>query len=502
MEYVNPNRCEYEGLLQPTRNFIGGHTPVPCAIDEMLTYVKIEDLADERTWTAVNENIKVAYPKHVTHIWDGERWSRVQFVIKHSPKELIKINTHIGCIDCALDHRLVSKTGEIEASNVDVSGNVDTLLFHSEPPLPLDTPNKPKYRDIDNDTVLSHNLSTDAEKLLFIYGVFFACGTAGTYKNGNTITFRKSWCIYSADKELLEKVAEYLNNFETGCRFEIKFFPESNSTTYYLRPHSIGPRGSVKNLANKYRQMFYDNRKNKIVPAVIFNTSLIMREAFLVGFCSSRAASLEVGILTHEVGQIGAAGLFRLFRSLGYAVSVTFTPSSNYRIRSSEKLRSSEPEKIKLIDKLFTVPDIEVPVMEQEKRGVKQDKDGIYHYKGIKIIAERFPREKLLLSLDKAQEKNKFRGRFIKFEKKKVTYKCDNCNVVSITCLDILHGDKKPGYNKVCKCPEELRYNENYVPLQQNPDNEPKEDLSKDVYTLQTETSKYVAGVGMIIIHS
>ena len=183
---------------------------------------------------------------------------------------------------------------------------------------------------------------------------------------------------------------------------------------------------------------------------------------------------------------------------------MTFTPSSIYRIRASEKLRSSEPNKIKLklVDKLFTVPSIELPVMEQEKRGVKQDKDGIYHYKGIKIIAERFPKEKLLLSLDKAQEKNKFRGRFIKFERKKVTYKCDNCNVVSITALKILHGDKKPGYNKVCKCPEELRYRENYIPLQQNPDNEAKEDLSKDVYTLQTETSKYVVGVGMIIIHS
>ena len=314
MEYVNPNRCEYEGLLQPTRNFIGGYTPVPCAVDGMLNYVKIEDLADERTWTRVDENIKVAYPKRATYIWDGERWSRVQFVIKHSPKELIKINTHIGCIDCALDHRLVSTTGEIQASNVDVSGKVDTILFHSEPPLPLDTPTKPKYTNFDRDAVFSHKLTTDAEKLLFTYGVFFGCGTAGTYKNknGTVDTFRKSWCIYSADKELLEKVAEYLNNFETDCRFEIKFFPESK-TTYYLRPHSIGPRGSVKNLSNKYREMFYDNRKNKIVPSLIFNTSLIMREAFLVGFFSSKSASLEEKILIHEVGQIGAAGLFRLF---------------------------------------------------------------------------------------------------------------------------------------------------------------------------------------------
>ncbi len=489
MKNHNPNRCDYEELLKTSSNYIAGNTPIPCAVDGMFDYLKIEDISEEKTWTKIDENTEVAYPKYGIFVWDGENWTKINFVVRHTKKEMKRINSHVALIDSTLDNKLLHSEGEILCSSVSKS----TVLLHSEAPLPNDTPKEPQYTSFDTNDALKHELSTDAEKLAFLYGLFYVSGTCGIYKNG--ISYRKTWCINSSDRQLLEKAKEYLNMFEQGCDFEIHEF-ESGNEILYLRPVVVGERGSLSSLVDKYREMFYDNRKEKKVPSIIFNTSLTIRQAFFVGCYSSRGAVRPIGLILTESGQIGAAGLFRLLRSLGYKVSLSYT--TTFRLQASTKLKKN-PFLVKSVATVYPPEAIENPVLEREFRGVTPTKEGFYEYKGIKIFAERFPKQALLTSLDLAQEKNKFRGRFISFKKKKVTYKCDNCNTCITTALRILHNDKAPGHNKVCKCVPELRYNERLTLV-----DIPKDitDKSEHVYTLQTESLKYAAGIGTLIIHS
>src|SRR3989344_5429536 len=79
---------------------------------------------------------------------------------------------------------------------------------------------------------------------------------------------------------------------------------------------------NAKQIVSFYRNMFYDSDKNKRVPEYILNANDAARRAFFLGYYAGDGD--KSGCTRCDIrGQIGAAGLFRIMRSIGYAVSVS-----------------------------------------------------------------------------------------------------------------------------------------------------------------------------------
>lgn len=483
-------------------NSVGGNTPIPCLVNGKLEYKAIEELFSVENSKNHEDGIQLCDGPSGVKVWSDKGWADIKYVGRHlAPKNMYRVLTHTGCVDVTADHSLLDPDGnEVTAA----SSGVGDKLMHFKVPLPKDTPERPQYLKLDNEDVMNHELLTKSAKTAFVQGMFFAEGTCGSY--GAAGTAKNNWCIYNEDLNLLNKCKEILNeiHFPTNS-FEIynpgprqSKLPDGRIHTYHV--YNLRAQKDVVGIVAKYRSMFYNNRKEKVVPKYIHSADYETRLAFFVGYYAGDGnRNLKKGIVINNKGQLGSAALYNLANSLGYKVSVSHSNDKPdiFRLQCSTKYRITNVTAIKSIRDAPIPPPIRSTKKDVVRNDVLLEKngEGYYMYNDTLIKCQRLPRQKLLDSIDSVQVICSNRGRIVEYstKNKKVVIKCDGCGKSYDLSLQLAH-KKYDNSIGVCKCQNKYFGVNKY---------ETKERDEKEyVYDIETSTHHFAAGVGDMIVHN
>ena len=160
---------------------------------------------------------------------------------------------------------------------------------------------------------------TIEEKEAFILGCFYGDGSCGFYNcpSGN----KYSWAINNQDIKLLEMCKKYLTELYGGSTsFKILETMKSSGVRKLI------PKGHIKYMVNKFRSLFYDKDKYKIIPNKILNAEYNVQLQFFIGYYAadgSKSLNSNVkNIRFCSKGKIGCSQLYYLVKSLGYSVSI------------------------------------------------------------------------------------------------------------------------------------------------------------------------------------
>lgn len=281
-------------------------------------------------WTRINSNKEISDPLPGYQIWSDQGFTDIVNVVRCGVvKPLSRVVVHTGEVTCSNEHSLL-REDLTSATPLDIK--VKDPLCITELPLPDDTPLEPKYpNNLTVEVIQNYEIPIDtfykdgfSAELAFIWGVFFADGSCGEYIQKGKYTI-STWAINKRDKTLLERCMNILKRYETGMDFNILDTVKS-SHVYKLvaiqHSRKLKNKGDIKNFVEKYRELFYDERKYKKVPNYILNLPLVFREAFFMGYYAGDGSKKDPALTISNKGAIGSAGLFFLMRSLGYKVSI------------------------------------------------------------------------------------------------------------------------------------------------------------------------------------
>ena len=302
-------------------------TPVLIKSGDNITYMTVEELSDGN-WTRINPNKEISKAKQGYKIWSDKGFTDIVNVVRCGVvKPLSRVVTHVGEVTCSNEHSLLRENLEsVKPSELELG---DKLCI-SELPLPEDTPIEPTYpnnltaekiRDYKIRDVSYKNLSAE---LAFVWGVFFADGSCGIYKHKDFYD-RCSWAINKKDNLLLERCLDILKRYETSIDFKILDTMGSSGVNKLVAKQKSRKKeniGDVKNFVKRYRSLFYNSKKCKKIPDIIFNSPYHIRESFFMGYYAGDGSKKDPALSMTNKGAIGSAGLFFLLRSLGYKVSV------------------------------------------------------------------------------------------------------------------------------------------------------------------------------------
>ena len=328
---------------------VTGDTPLVLRdSDTGIVYIKtIDDIASVESWISYNQ-FKPGEPDRIQkqqapcnlQIWTDGEWHDINRVIRHKTnKKMFRVNTHIGCIDVTEDHSLLTNNRlPIKPNDVEIG----TELLHSFPT---------EFPEIINDnTQIDHNMNSVSTIEAYVWGFFMVDGSCSTY-NASSST-KSSWVINNQNIRYLTQLLENLAICEPNLKF--KLLDMNNSGVYKLVP-----TGHVNLIVEKYRTLFYDKRKFKIVPTKILNGSLEVRQSFYDGYYYGD------GYKTYEhnsgrddfycKGKITSQCMYYLVKSLGRKYVSIYTSddkSDIYRISSTNSKFRKNPIAIKKILKL------------------------------------------------------------------------------------------------------------------------------------------------------
>jgi DNA polymerase elongation subunit (family B) len=331
---------------------------------------------------------------NILEVWTGNEWSRVRRVIRHKTiKKIYRILTHTGCVDVTEDHSLLDpELNKIKPTELAIGSK----LYQSFPPTEdfLDVEfkdaliegkvyecikckehklffefyenykkickecvykdNHKKERKTYNNQYVSEteyirNLSRNLnENLAYVWGVFFAQGSCGTYvyKNNN----KYSWAINNQDMNLLKKCKDILEKEEPLFGWKILDTMKSSSV------YKLVPLGNMIFIVNKWRKLFYDKEGYKKVPYFILNSNDEIKKSFFNGYYEGDGDKYTYNKISQYKfdikGKIGAHGLFSLLYSLGLNVGInTKNKKENiYTLHTCKNYRNVENAVKKIID--------------------------------------------------------------------------------------------------------------------------------------------------------
>lgn len=279
-------------------------------------------------------------------VWTETGWTGIRRIIRHrlgEGKNLVRVLTHTGVVDCTTDHGLVTAEG-VRVSSGEVT--IGDSLLHSF---------VPEWPDIVN---IPNGDGPKTEKEARAWGFFMADGSCGTYGEGPTR--KRTWAINKSDKPLLESTLLDLQDSHPGVVFTILDTLESSKV------YKLVAIGDVKSIVNRYRPHFYDKDKYKVVPDIILNSPKNIRVAFWEGYY--RGDGDKAFLRSDIKGKIGASGLFTLLRSIGYSVSVNTRKDKLdiYRLTATIATQRKKEFAIKKIEPLPSKSDQYVYDLETE----------------------------------------------------------------------------------------------------------------------------------------
>lgn len=361
-----------------------GNTPLLLQRDGIIEIKTIETLGDE--WKSYDQfkagqSNRKEKQQSVTDykVWTENGWSQIKRVIRHKcKKDIWRVNSRFGSVDVTEDHSLLNSDGEkIKPGDLVVD---ETILLSSFPE-DIDTVDVlvPEYKsgkEIDvefyectkcfeeydgsmyycskgkrqkqcklcikkkqcetkgiafngrlNRELLNINVDSYVvtEKEAWVWGFFFADGSCGFYTKGKG-TGKYSWALNNQSHKYLEKAKNILNEIEPdGIEFKILDCMKSSHVD------KLVPVGSLKYMVDKYRPLFYDKDKYKIVPIQILNAPNNVKYQFLKGYYAGDGAKTSGRSFGNSMrfsckGQIGSLGLFFICKCLGYEMSVNIRP--------------------------------------------------------------------------------------------------------------------------------------------------------------------------------
>jgi DNA polymerase elongation subunit (family B) len=279
-------------------------------------------------------------------VWTVNGWANIKRVIRHKThKKIYRVNTHTGCVDVSEDHSLL----DIDKNKIKPTDcKIGTELLHS---YPIFDEYKPmKFSDLYDKLYKIEQLSKD-EYEAFIFGFFYGDGSCGYYDCKSAPKY--SWALNNKNDDLLNKCLVYLKNIGYDTDFKILDTIKSSGV------NKLVPKGSVKYMVNKYRGIFYDKDKHKIIPKNILNGSNNIKYQFLVGYYASdgnKCVNENTKCIRFDnKGKIGSAQLYYLMKSLGYKCSINTRKDkpSIYRITSTignQRKNAIAIKKLEIID--------------------------------------------------------------------------------------------------------------------------------------------------------
>lgn len=391
---------------------VTGDTPLVVRnADTGIVMIKtIDDLTTEDEWKSYDQfkpgepgRIEKQQAESNLQIWTEGDWHAIRRVIRHKTnKKMYRVNTHTGVIDVTEDHSLM-RPDRTKIKPTELA--IGTELMHSFPTefpevdmtaeakehemvhcSSCDT-NQPSYEFYRNRTTnrITHKkcrkcvwiknannrtmslmteyfshyeyincINTISKEEAWIWGFFMADGSCGDYTcpSGK----KCSWAINNQNIRYLNQALEYLAICEPHLNFKLLDTLASSGV------YKLVPNGHIKLIVEKYRKLFYDKRKYKVVPLQILNGSLEVRRAFYDGYyvgdgCKPSEQSLDLSEFCCK-GKITSQCMYYLVKSLGYKyVSIRLRDDKPdiYSIRASSRKFRKNPIAVK---KILDLPEI------------------------------------------------------------------------------------------------------------------------------------------------
>jgi DNA polymerase elongation subunit (family B) len=223
---------------------------------------------------------------------DAEVWTECGFtpikqIVRHkTTKNIHRVLTHTGIVDVTEDHSLLLKNKEmIKPSEVCLG----TELLHGN--------SLEAFGETHTD------VTPEEAKVM---GFFFGDGSCGHYDGKYT------WALNNADMTFLEEMKQL-------CPFETKIYDTIKSSGVY----KLNAIGDVKSICLKYRSLFYNEHKEKVVPPCILGAPLHIVQSFWDGYYMADGDKDVHGYTRMDIkGKEGSMGMYILGRRLGYNVSM------------------------------------------------------------------------------------------------------------------------------------------------------------------------------------
>ena len=231
-------------------------------------------------------------------------WKPIKYIYKHrTDKQLRRIETKNGLVDCTEDHSLFDHDGnEVKPSQLKRGDGIEIYK------------GKVDY----------HQLNMVTKDEAWLYGFFMADGSA--FYGDRTQKYyskrkkqivehrgkRANWKISNKSLERLEKAQKIITDV-FGVKSSIKDHNNS-SGVYDLVVESV-------NMASWFADHFYTSYREKKIPSLILNTgSLEVKKAFLDGFCcgDGQGDTIDECIEFGQKSKVAMAGLYFLLKELNY----------------------------------------------------------------------------------------------------------------------------------------------------------------------------------------
>jgi len=292
-------------------------------------------------------------------VWSDKGWTKIKSVMRHRvSKPIFRVLTHTGCVDVTEDHSLLNKNGnEITIKDCEIK---KTELLHN------------KYIQ---EKIIKYEIN---EEYAYALGYFQAgghCNTDGKVRLKNkdgsiTHSTNSKWVIDCVEIEPLEKLKLILEKYENTnsdiVPIEIKFpkkqcvkcfkiFSDASGLKSHMKnktscdehklyfeirklkvskgsysgesgrefKYALEAKGIRKDIALKYRKMFYNSLREKKIPTEILNSSVKVQKSFIEGFYAGdgdkgkRTTDRFDGEYKSQI-----MGLFQVLQNCGYTPSL------------------------------------------------------------------------------------------------------------------------------------------------------------------------------------
>ena len=290
--------CRGRGMIEETKNYVQANfpgakvrygdsvtpdTPLLIRRNGFVETCRIDSLVD--SYEERDDGKQVATLD--AEVWTEKGFTPIHQIVRHkTTKTIHRVLTHTGVVDVTEDHSLLLENKEmIKPSEV----SLGTKLLHGDCEKGVEWTNTA--------------VSVDEAKVM---GFFFGDGSCGHYD------VKYTWALNNSN-------LEYLVEMQNLCPFETSLYDTITSSGVY----KLNAKGDVKSVCKRYRELFYNAHKEKIVPPCILNASDEVVQSFWDGYYMADGDKDAHGYIRMDIkGKEGSMGMFILGRRLGYNVSI------------------------------------------------------------------------------------------------------------------------------------------------------------------------------------